>query len=1268
MKSLLCLLACGLAWMALSVAQGLEPSHPLGVQAEIRVGMLAYRPKALLEQQWAPLARYMDQVLPEQRVSWQWYSYAELEAAINAHSLDFVFTNPAHYVQLAHNHGLWSPLATLTRSTQAHPVRQFGGLILVRSHDLRLRDLQDLRWSRIATPSRHSLGGFMMQGYAIQQAGLTIPAQDVIMETGMPHDTAIFALLDGYVDAAFVRTDVYENMLAEGQIASGLLRILNPREHAGFPFQVSTDLYPEWPFVAMPHVDEATANRIAATLLTLPLGGEVASRVGIYGFSVPLNYQPVEELMRALRLPPFDARPSFTLADVWQRYRAVLLSALVVMLVIMALTTQVLVTNQRLLLNRQRLQGTQKRLQMEVRKQERAAIALRQSDARHQATVKAVPDILLRLDLEGRILDAHIPDPEFFPVPVHQLMGQRYTHVLPEEWIHALQPLLRPDYSSEQTTMVEVLWASAPQGQRYLELRAVRSLEQEVLCIARDVTEQRRLMTALAASHHQLELFFQQGLDGFFFMMLDEPIHWHAQSDKTALLDYVFHHQRMTQVNQALLQQYGATETDFIGLTPHQLFRHDLAQGYAIWRELFDRGRYHVETDERRLDQTPMTIEGDYICLYDDQGRIIGHFGAQKDVTERKQAEQQLRESRDAAEAASRAKSEFLANMSHELRTPLNAVIGLSDILLQGELQATQRATLHKIYHAARMLLGIISDILDYSKIEAGKLELDPRPFALAGLIAQMQALFADRIAAQGLHWTIECDPRIPSHLVADDLRLGQVLANLLSNAIKFTETGQITWQIQYLATVEDPGSGSAAVRLRFVIRDTGIGMSAEQLQRLFQVFYQADTSTTRKYGGTGLGLVISRRLLEQMQASLEVTSRPGAGTCFYFELTLPQAEVEGPDALAAAALSGVPDLGAYGILLVEDNLINQEVALRILEKTAARVVVAEHGQAALERIREQPIDLVLMDLQMPVMDGFTATRALRRDYPDLPIIALSAAVAIEDREQALQAGMNDHLAKPVVRAQLYQTLVRWLPPRPQPAERAALTADLSSTNALEEAPMLPSRVTPSGLPDALYAIAGLDPQEGLRRADDDPEFYQMLLQEFQRQLTEHYLEATTPTQWTHSMVHTLKGTAAQVGATALAECARELDACWKQGSPPTEAQSQALWQLVTQTHRGLQQAFGPAVAETTAQAEGASTPAPLQLSVAQRADLRVRLEEGYKQLQDGNLRVLDTLLNQPWPAGVLTAAEATALNAALTRLEFKQAQVLVRQIQERLA
>lgn len=395
---------------------------------------------------------------------------------------------------------------------------------------------------------------------------------------------------------------------------------------------------------------------------------------------------------------------------------------------------------------------------------------------------------------------------------------------------------------------------------------------------------------------------------------------------------------------------------------------------------------------------------------------------------------QQLLEAKQEAEQANSAKSLFLANMSHEIRTPLNAVLGLCYLLQKTALTDLQRDYVKKADSSAQFLLGILNDILDFSKVEAGKLELESVNFDLDELLKSVGTIVSIQAQERGLALHIDENNAAGLTLVGDPLRLQQILMNLSSNAIKFTEKGMVTISVRMLE------QSSAGIRLLFSVRDTGTGLSREQAAHLFEAFQQADISTTRRYGGTGLGLVICRRLVQLMGGDIGVDSMLGQGSNFYFELTLPSAVVKKP-LLPTRPIEEVQHtLRGRRVLLVEDNLLNQEVASAILRHEGVIVDVADNGRVAVEKIQtlgSHYYDIVLMDLQMPELDGFNATLQIRAlsGTADLPILAMTADTLKEDRQRCIDVGMNDFVAKPIRIAQLFSILARWVDQREKPEQ-----------------------------------------------------------------------------------------------------------------------------------------------------------------------------------------------------------------------------------------
>ncbi len=424
-------------------------------------------------------------------------------------------------------------------------------------------------------------------------------------------------------------------------------------------------------------------------------------------------------------------------------------------------------------------------------------------------------------------------------------------------------------------------------------------------------------------------------------------------------------------------------------------------------------------------------------------------FATMTDLRERVRYENELRKATEEAHAASKAKSEFLANMSHEIRTPMNAIVGLTQLGLDTQDPVRLRDYLRKIDGATQSLLQIVNDILDFSKVEAGKLTLESMPFDLVDVLENLSDLVSLPAKEKGLELAFAVEPEVSSQLVGDPLRLGQILLNLTGNAIKFTNAGQIMVRV---GTVE---ADENFARLRFDVEDTGIGLRPDQLSRLFDPFSQADSSTTRLYGGTGLGLAITQRLVQLMDGEISVTSNHGRGSTFSFTARFGlvqegESKAASPSAMDLQPSSAARLLGGRRALLVEDNTINQEVARELMQRVGVSVDLAYNGSEAVLRAAGTDYDAVLMDVQMPIMDGLEATRRIRAlDSPraTVPIIAMTANALAEDRQRCLDAGMNDHLGKPVDAKLLTMALLRWMAPEsavPPREEREAVPADVS--------------------------------------------------------------------------------------------------------------------------------------------------------------------------------------------------------------------------------
>jgi len=463
----------------------------------------------------------------------------------------------------------------------------------------------------------------------------------------------------------------------------------------------------------------------------------------------------------------------------------------------------------------------------------------------------------------------------------------------------------------------------------------------------------------------------------------------------------------------------GYTHDEFMALPPQAMVSDaDFTRVQGIIQDLVPGGPpAHADYASFRKDGTLIWLESAYSLLNDGSGILLV---TSRDITERKRLELDIVKALEMAETASAAKSDFLANMTHELRTPLTAILGFAEVLRRSRgLNSTAARQVGHILDASNTLLSVVNDVLDFSRLEAGGLELDPAPFDPAAMASSCAALVEERAVAKGLVIKVKTSKGLrPMDL--DGPRLSQVLLNFLSNAVKFTAHGAIT------VALSQKVEGDEAV-LRGEVIDTGIGIAPEHLDNIFDRFSQADAAVSRRFGGTGLGLAISRRIVERMDGAIGVDSVEGQGSTFWFEVKGPLAELAAPEEDAPPLLDGE---AGVRLLLVEDNAVNRELVKTMLEPFGVDVETANDGVAGVEAMRQGHFDLVLMDVQMPVMDGLTATREIRAMEgargAATPIVAMTANVLPEQIANCLAAGMDDHLGKPISPTKLLETVARW--------------------------------------------------------------------------------------------------------------------------------------------------------------------------------------------------------------------------------------------------
>ena len=487
---------------------------------------------------------------------------------------------------------------------------------------------------------------------------------------------------------------------------------------------------------------------------------------------------------------------------------------------------------------------------------------------------------------------------------------------------------------------------------------------------------------------------------------------------------------RFLLANASVARHMGTSPDNLLGKSDFDFFPPDLAEAYCEdERKVMRSGEALINREEAGLDANgnAMTLLTTKVPLRDEQGKVVGILGIGRDITARVKVEAEVRAAREAAEAANRSKSDFLANMSHEIRTPMNGVLGMAELLLETRLDDEQREFTETIRGSGEALLTVINDILDFSKIEAGKLQLESIDMDVRNPVDEVARLLAIQAQAKGLAITVSYDASLPASVLGDPNRLRQILLNLGGNAVKFTSAGEVGIEV---SVVEACAQG---VLVRFEVHDCGIGIPRERLEALFKPFSQVDASTTRRFGGTGLGLSIVRRLVELMNGTCGVESELGVGSRFWFTARFgasaarrPATQVAEPQRLTGRRMN-VPQ---RRLLIAEDNVVNQRVASRMLEKMGYFVDVVGNGQQAVAAWARGGYDAILMDCQMPEMDGYAATREIRRQESDgahIPIIALTAHAIKGADDECFAAGMDHYVTKPIDRDALRECLERSL-------------------------------------------------------------------------------------------------------------------------------------------------------------------------------------------------------------------------------------------------
>ncbi len=761
-----------------------------------------------------------------------------------------------------------------------------------------------------------------------------------------------------------------------------------------------------------------------------------------------------------------------------------------------------------------------------------------------QLLLDSAMDAVISMDHLGRVVSWNRHAERIFGYSSHEAVGREATDLI-------IPPRLRDGHREGLMQLVETgtpsivgkrgelvgMRADRSEFPMELTISALNQKGRYFFCVyARDITERRETEAQL----QKLSLTVEQSQNSVVITNLDGEIEY---------------------VNEAFVANSGYSRDEVIGRNPSFLNSgHTPRQTLEdFWNAMRSgqpwKGMFH----NRRKDGSEYVEFAIVSPIRETDGRVTHYVAVKEDITEKKRMAQELDrhrnhleelvrsrtaeliEAREAADSANRAKSSFVANMSHEIRTPMNAIVGLTYLLRRAGPTPQQSELLSKIDTAAGHLLSIIDNILDISKIEAGRLELEKTDFHLSTILDDARSMIAGQARAKGL--TVEIDSgNSPNWLRGDPTRLRQGLLNYLGNAVKFTDSGTITLRAILL---EENGD---KVEIGFEVEDTGVGIAPERIAAVFEAFEQADTSTTRRYGGSGLGLAITRRLARLMGGDAGAVSEPGRGSIFWFTAELERGRGIAPTAFACpdeaeAELRG--RCAGLRVLLVDDGSVNREIAAEMLRGVGLDVVTAKSGREAVERARDDAYSLILMDMQMPQMDGLEAAGLIRRlpDREATPIIAVTASAFDEDRRACLDAGMDDFITKPVTQATLYTALLKWLSGGRSSSPSVPTTVSL-----------VDNRVPETDIPAWLAAIPQLESAQGLALVNGDETKYRRVLALFtgsHAKDVERLAAAFTSSdlELVRTLAHTLQGAAAMIGATKVSAAAEALDRAVRGGA-----------------------------------------------------------------------------------------------------------------------
>jgi two-component system sensor histidine kinase/response regulator len=991
------------------------PARCAGADSHIHIGILFVNSRELCQSRWQPTAEYLTAQIPEYSFEIIPLEYEEIYTAMQDPEMRFLITNPVAHVELNELYGV-RRIATMTNSINGVSTSRVGGVIFCRSDRTDINSLQDLVGCTFMGVREYSLGGWLAAELEFRRAGIN-PWTDFREVTfAQAKEEVVRSVLDGTVDAATVRTGIIERMISHGRIEADSVKILNPRneDYPDYPFLLSTDTYPEWVCAAMPGTSDALSSAVAVALLSMPADSLAAMRAHHSGWTIPDDYTPVRECVQTLRFGVFENYGIARLADLIRNYWSWILM-LGVLLAIAGTTVLLLAVENR------RLIKARSDLNAQLRQTDMARKAHTESEARVNSILSSLHESFIILYDKKGVMRAIWADPnlqERYGITVADALGRNISDFHPPEIGQERIEYVQHVFDTGEAISGEIKWNS-PRKEVWIDatftpLRDASGEITGVVSFVRDVTDRKIVEEELKASERRYRMLSDNAADVVWSMDLEGNFTYISPSIKN-------------------LTGYSPEEAMAMSI-PQLLTPTSATKALKILdkniREPKSDRIVNIEVEFAGKNGTTVWTETTANFIADRDGEITGIQGITRDITERRQYEDKLRKAKKAAEMANLTKSSFLANMSHEIRTPMNGIIGMAQMLLETGLDGLQHKYCEDILGSAEALLDILNDILDISRIEEGKLSIEKVPFDLRSIVEGVVDLFSITAKEKGIELRMQYNGGTPTSFIGDPARIRQVLNNFVGNAIKFTDEGHIL--IKARCVEKD----DVNARIVVSVEDTGIGIEEENLDYIFGKFTQLDSSSRRRFSGAGLGLTISRELIELMDGKVGVESTLGEGSTFWFELELPMDQslrLAAPEVALPqreSADSGIDRILISGrVLVAEDNPVNQRVAQALLEKIGFDVEVVANGAEAIEKLENNTYDLVFMDCQMPVMDGYEATREIRKlELETRPvIIAMTASAMQGDRDKCIEAGMDDYIAKPIKLDTLTNIAEKWL-------------------------------------------------------------------------------------------------------------------------------------------------------------------------------------------------------------------------------------------------